>query len=106
MLKAFNDVPEILGDPQMIKLTFECKEQIVHWENQLFHGDAEVSAAFAEQQCFCVLRVDVHSTKRLQSHRNRGTMRVFGSPMSNDHRVQQQQQQQQQEQQQPPMVLN
>lgn len=92
--KEFNDVPEILGKPQMIKLPFTCEEQIIHWENQLFHGDAKVSASLAEQQYFCVLKVDLHSTKLPTGRRNRGIMRVVGSPALADHQEAQQQQDQ------------
>ena len=94
--KQYNDMPEIIGNPQIIKLPIPCKEQILHWENQLFHGDAEVSAALGEQQYFSVLRIDLFSTKRPTGRRNRGGMRVVGSPQLADHARQQQQQQQQQ----------
>ena len=86
--KAFNDVPEILVKPQLVQLPFTCEEQIVHWENQLFHGDAEVSGALNEQQFFCVLSVSLFSMKRPTGRRNRGSMRVVGSPALNDHRRQ------------------
>jgi hypothetical protein len=84
--KAFNDVTEILGSPQMIKLPFECEEQIVQWENQLFHGDEAVTGALGEQQYYCVFSIFLHSTKRPAGRRNRGTMRVVGSPQLQDHR--------------------
>ena len=84
--KAFNDVPEILGKPQLVQLPFACEEQIVHWENQLFHGDAEVSGALNEQQYFCVLSVSLFSMKHPMGHCNRGSMRVVSSPALNDHR--------------------
>ena len=83
--KAFNDVPEIIGNPQVITLPFACEEQIVHWETQLFFGDALVSAASGSQQYFSVLRIDLFSTKRPTGRRNRGIMRIVGSPQLADH---------------------
>lgn len=69
--KAFNNVPETLEEPQLSKLPFPCKEQVRHWENQLFHGD-EVSADLNAQQYFSVLHVDCYSVKRPTSHHNKG----------------------------------
>ena len=71
----------------MIKLPFKCEKQIVAWHCDLYHGDAEVSASLGEQQYFSVLRVDLVSIKQVQHRRNRGTMRVVGSPALADHRA-------------------
>ena len=87
--KHYNDVVEILGKPQMIKLPFQCEEQIAQWESQLFHGDELVTAALGEQQYYAVLSVYLFSVKRPTGRRNRGTMRVVGSPVLRDHRPRQ-----------------
>ena len=89
--KRYSGEVETLGSPQLIKLPFTCEEQIVHWSCDLFHGDQEVSGTLGEQQYFSVLRVDVVSIKQVQQRRNRGTMRVVGSPQLRDHRVHAQQ---------------
>lgn len=86
--KVYNDVnKEILGNPQMIKLPFQCQDSIAGWEVQLFHGDAAVSAGCGDQQYYSLLKVDLLSTKRTTLRRCTGTMCVIGSPNLQDHQA-------------------
>ena len=83
---AFADQTEVTGDPMKIKLPFKVEESIAHWELQLFHGNAEVSAASGDQQYFSLLKVDLISIERVFV-KPAGGMRVVGSPNAADHRA-------------------
>ena len=76
--KHYNDVVEIIGKPQMIKLPFQCEEQIAQWESQLFHGDELVTVALGEQQYYVVLSVYLFSVKRPTGRRNVGPCVLLG----------------------------
>ena len=77
---------EVIGDPMKIKLPFKVEESIAHWELQLYHGNAEVSAASGDQQYFSLLKVDLISIERVFV-KPAGGLRVVGSPNAADHRA-------------------
>jgi len=71
----------IIGEPQHVKLPFASKEDIVHWECQLFEND--------DQDClddigvtmyFNVLSVDLVGAAKKKKKKKGGT-RVIGSPV-------------------------
>ena len=84
--KVHNGDREILGDsPQRIQLPFKCEEGAIQWEFMLFNGDQYVSAASGDQQYFSIVKIDLLSAEKTVQRRQRGAMRVVGSPNLADH---------------------
>jgi hypothetical protein len=75
------DEDDIVGDPQRIKLPFQCEQRIAHWEVQAFENDsAELTDGLGGSQFYFVLSVDLASVVMERKKKEKGGFRVISSP--------------------------
>jgi hypothetical protein len=75
------DEDDIIGNPQRIKLPFQCEEHIVEWEVQAFENDSQaLTDGLGGSQFYFVLSVDLVSVVKARKKKEKGGFRVISSP--------------------------
>jgi hypothetical protein len=75
------DEDDVVGDPQRIKLPFQCEQHIAHWEVQAFENDsAELTDGLGGSQLYFVPSVDLASVVMERKKKEKGGFRVISSP--------------------------
>jgi hypothetical protein len=66
------DEDDSVGDPQRIKLPFQCEQHIAHWEVQAFENDSqELTDGLGGSQYYFVLSVDLASVVLMERKKRR-----------------------------------
>jgi hypothetical protein len=79
--ESFDEDDSVVGDPQRIKLPFQCEQHIAHWEVQAFENDSqELTDGLGGSQYYFVLSVDLASVVMERKKKEKGGFRVISSP--------------------------